>query len=174
MDIPNIDTLNGKIKNSTSAEKKSEKDIQLETTSYKVKQNKGKKSLSKNSGYATGRRKNAVARVWVQPGNGKVTINNRDITDYFPRDSYQTDIFKPFTINDVTTQYDVKCTVKGGGTTGQAGAIRHGIAKALDCISETFHAKLRAHGLLTRDSRVVERKKPGKPKARKSTQFSKR
>lgn len=140
----------------------------------KIIQCKSKKSTPNGGGYGTGKRKNSVARVWVKPGKGKITVNNKDFSEYFTRESYRTAIMKPFVDTKTTAQYDVICTTKGGGTTGQAGAIVHGIAKALDCISDNFHAILRKNGFLTRDSRVVERKKYGKRKARKSTQFSKR
>jgi small subunit ribosomal protein S9 len=135
---------------------------------------KSKKSTPDGGGYGTGRRKNSIARVWVKPGKGKITINSKEFSLYFPRESYRTAILRPFVDTNTTAQYDVVCTTKGGGTTGQAGAIVHGIARALDCISDEFHAVLRKNGFLTRDSRVVERKKYGKRKARKSTQFSKR
>lgn len=146
----------------------------IQNAKPQIVQCKSKKALDGNGGYGTGKRKDSVARVWVRPGKGKITVNNKDFTDYFPRESYRTAILKPFTVTNTTSQYDVVCTAKGGGTTGQSGAIAHGIAKALDCISEDFHSILRKNGLLTRDSRVVERKKYGKRKARKSTQFSKR
>lgn len=135
---------------------------------------KSKKPTKDGGAYGTGRRKNSVARVWVTPGTGKVTINKREPSDYFTRDAYLKQIMQPFADTGTLGQFDVKCTASGGGTTGQAGAIRHGIARALDCISEEFHAILRKNGLLTRDPRVVERKKYGKRKARKSVQFSKR
>jgi small subunit ribosomal protein S9 len=135
---------------------------------------KSKKSTPDGGGYGTGRRKNSIARVWVKPGKGKITINSKEFSLYFPRESYRTAILRPFVDTNTTAQYDVVCTTKGGGTTGQAGAIVHGIARALDCISDEFHAVLRKNGFLTRDSRVVERKKYGKRKARKSAQFSKR
>lgn len=140
----------------------------------KIIQCKSKKSTPNGGGYGTGKRKNSVARVWVKPGKGKITVNSKDFAEYFPRESYRTAIMKPFVDTNTTSQYDVVCTTKGGGTTGQAGAIVHGIARALDCISDDFHSILRKNGFLTRDSRVVERKKYGKRKARKSTQFSKR
>lgn len=135
---------------------------------------KAKKLSAGGGAYGTGRRKNSVARVWVKPGKGVITINKRDISDYFGRDTYRTQILQLFVDTKTTGMYDVTCTAKGGGTTGQAGAIVHGIARALDCLSEDFHAILRKGGFLTRDARVVERKKYGKRKARKSTQFSKR
>lgn len=135
---------------------------------------KAKKLTSDGGAYGTGRRKNSIARVWVKPGQGIVTVNKRDVSDYFPRKSYISMIHQPFVDTNTTGQYDVICTTKGGGTTGQAGAIIHGIARALDCLSEDFHSILRKNGFLTRDSRIVERKKYGQRKARKSTQFSKR
>ena len=140
----------------------------------KPKFHKAKKLVSGGGAYGTGRRKNSVARVWVKPGKGAVTVNKRDVSDYFPRESYRKLILQPFVDTNTSGQYDVVCTIKGGGTTGQAGAIIHGIARALDCISDDFHSVLRKNGFLTRDSRVVERKKYGKRKARRSTQFSKR
>jgi small subunit ribosomal protein S9 len=140
----------------------------------KIIQCKSKKSTADGGGYGTGRRKDSVARVWVKPGKGKITINSKEFSLYFPRESYRTAILRPFVETNTTGQYDVVCTAKGGGTTGQAGAIVHGIARALDCISDEFHDTLKKFGFLTRDSRVVERKKYGKRKARKSTQFSKR
>lgn len=140
----------------------------------KSKFHKAQKLVSGGGAYGTGRRKNSVARVWVKPGKGAVTVNKRDVSDYFPRESYRKLILQPFVDTNTSGQYDVVCTIKGGGTTGQAGAIVHGIARALDCISDDFHTTLRKNGFLTRDSRVVERKKYGKRKARRSTQFSKR
>lgn len=135
---------------------------------------KAKKLTTDGGAYGTGRRKNSIARVWVRPGQGVITINKKDVSTYFARESYRTMINQVFVDTKTAGQYDVVCTTKGGGTTGQAGAIIHGIARALDCLSEDFHSVLRKNGFLTRDSRVVERKKYGKRKARKSTQFSKR
>lgn len=135
---------------------------------------KAKKLLANGGAYGTGRRKNSVARVWIKPGKGVVTINQKDLSVYFPRECYRKMVLQPFVDTNSSGQYDVICTASGGGTTGQAGAIVHGIARALDCISQDFHSVLRKNGFLTRDSRVVERKKYGKHKARKSTQFSKR
>ncbi len=140
----------------------------------KIVQCKSKKSTADGGGYGTGRRKNAIARVWVKPGKGIVTINKKPIAEYFPRSIYQTSILQLFIDTKTNGQYDVVCTTKGGGTTGQAGAIIHGIARALDCISEEHHDVLKKNGYLTRDSRIVERKKYGKRKARKKRQFSKR
>ena len=124
--------------------------------------------------YATGRRKDAVARVWVKPGTGKVTVNGRDQEIYFARPTLRLIINQPFSITDREGQYDVVATVKGGGLSGQAGAVKHGISKALQLYDPALRSALKAAGFLTRDSRVVERKKYGKAKARKSFQFSKR
>ena len=124
--------------------------------------------------YATGKRKDAVARVWVMPGNGKVTVNGKDMSEYFARPVLQMVIGQPFTVANVAGQFDVKATVKGGGLSGQAGAVKHGISKALQLYDPSLRGALKAAGFLTRDSRVVERKKYGRAKARKSFQFSKR
>lgn len=124
--------------------------------------------------YGTGKRKNAIARVWVKPGSGVVLVNGKIIHSYFARDTHVQSIISPFAATNSKDQYDVICTVEGGGLSGQAGAIRHGVAKALDKLMPDFHKSLRQGGFLTRDSRIVERKKYGKHKARKSTQFSKR
>jgi len=132
------------------------------------------KKLTADGAYGTGKRKNSVARVWLKAGKGKITVNKKDVSEYFKRESYITSILRPFVDTKTMNQYDVVCTTKGGGTTGQSGAIIHGIARALDCLSEDFHSALRKGGFLTRDPRVVERKKPGKKKARRSSQFSKR
>ena len=124
--------------------------------------------------YATGRRKDAVARVWVKPGTGKITINGRDQDVYFARPTLRLIINQPFGITDRTGQYDVVATVKGGGLSGQAGAVKHGISQALTKYEPALRAVVKAAGFLTRDSRVVERKKYGRAKARRSFQFSKR
>ncbi len=124
--------------------------------------------------YATGRRKDAVARVWLKPGTGKITVNGRDQEVYFARPTLRLVINQPFGITDRVGQYDVNITVKGGGLSGQAGAVRHGIATALSKYEPTLRTTVKRAGFLTRDSRVVERKKYGKAKARKSFQFSKR
>jgi small subunit ribosomal protein S9 len=124
--------------------------------------------------YATGKRKNAIARVWVKPGKGKITINGRDQTVYFARPVLRMLIQQPFVITDRAGEFDVDCTVVGSGLSGQAGAVRHGISKALSDFEPTLRPALKHQGLLTRDSRVVERKKYGKKKARRSFQFSKR
>ena len=124
--------------------------------------------------YATGRRKDAVARVWVKPGSGKITVNGRDQDVYFARPTLRLVINQPFQVADRLAQYDVVCTVKGGGLSGQAGAVKHGIAQALTKYEPLLRAAVKAAGFLTRDPRVVERKKYGRAKARRSFQFSKR
>ena len=124
--------------------------------------------------HAIGRRKEAVCRVYIKPGSGKWDINGRTLGDYFPRPSLVSAIQQPFTATDLLGRYDVKANVEGGGTTGQAGALRLAVAKALVKMDEGHRRKLRDLGLLTRDARAVERKKPGRPKARKRFQFSKR
>ncbi|MFN9580979.1 MAG: 30S ribosomal protein S9 [Novosphingobium sp.] len=124
--------------------------------------------------YATGRRKDAVARVWIKPGSGKVIINGRDQSVYFARPTLRLVIDQPFQVADRAGQYDVIATVKGGGLSGQAGAVKHGIAQALTKFEPVLRGVVKAAGFLTRDSRAVERKKYGRAKARKSFQFSKR
>jgi len=124
--------------------------------------------------YATGKRKDAVARVWVKPGSGKITVNGRDQETYFARPTLRLIVNQPFQVAGRENQYDVVATVKGGGLSGQAGAVKHGISKALQLAEPELRAPLKAAGFLTRDSRVVERKKYGKAKARRSFQFSKR
>ncbi|MES2753479.1 MAG: 30S ribosomal protein S9 [Pseudomonadota bacterium] len=124
--------------------------------------------------YATGRRKDAVARVWLKPGSGKITINGRDQEVYFARPSLRLVLNQVFGITERTGQYDVVCTVKGGGLSGQAGAVKHGISQAITKYEPALRAPVKAAGFLTRDSRTVERKKYGRAKARRSFQFSKR
>ncbi|HVO36523.1 MAG TPA: 30S ribosomal protein S9 [Gemmatimonadales bacterium] len=124
--------------------------------------------------HAVGRRKTSVARVYLKPGSGKWEVNGRTLGDYFPRASLVQLIQQPFTVTDTLGAFDVKANVNGGGVTGQAGALRLGIARALVTVDEQHRRKLREQGLLTRDSRAVERKKPGQPGARKRFQFSKR
>ena len=124
--------------------------------------------------YATGKRKDAVSRVWIKPGSGKVTVNGKEMADYFKRPVLQMILRQPFSVAGVEDQFDVMATVKGGGLSGQAGAVKHGISKALQLYDPSLRGALKAAGFLTRDSRVVERKKYGKAKARKSFQFSKR
>ena len=124
--------------------------------------------------YATGKRKNSISRVWIKPGNGSIVINGKNLDHYFARPVLQMIIDQPFSVADVTGQFDVNATVRGGGLSGQAGAIKHGISKALVLFEPSLRQALKAAGFLTRDARVVERKKYGKPKARRSFQFSKR
>jgi small subunit ribosomal protein S9 len=124
--------------------------------------------------YATGRRKDAVARVWVKPGTGKIIVNGRDQEVYFARPTLRLVINQPFGVADRVGQYDVVATVKGGGLSGQAGAVKHGIAQALSRYEPKLRSVVKSAGFLTRDSRTVERKKYGKAKARRSFQFSKR
>ncbi|HVJ70054.1 MAG TPA: 30S ribosomal protein S9 [Sphingomicrobium sp.] len=124
--------------------------------------------------YATGRRKDAVARVWLKPGTGKIEVNGRDQSIYFARPTLRLVINQPFGVTDRIGQYDVVATVKGGGLSGQAGAVKHGIAQALSRYEPALRTAVKREGFLTRDSRVVERKKYGRAKARRSFQFSKR
>ena len=124
--------------------------------------------------YATGKRKDAVARVWIRPGSGKVTVNGKAMDAYFARTVLQMIQRQPFTVAGVDGEFDVVATVKGGGLSGQAGAVKHGISKALQLYEPSLRPALKAAGFLTRDSRVVERKKFGRRKARRSFQFSKR
>ena len=124
--------------------------------------------------YATGRRKDAVARVWLKPGTGKITVNGRDQEVYFARPTLRLVINQPFGVAERDGQYDVIATVKGGGLSGQAGAVKHGIAQALSRYEPALRSAVKSAGFLTRDSRVVERKKYGRAKARRSFQFSKR
>ena len=124
--------------------------------------------------YATGKRKDAVARVWIKPGAGRVTVNGKEMGAYFARPVLQMILRQPFSVAGVEDQFDVQATVKGGGLSGQAGAVKHGISKALQLYEPSLRPALKAAGFLTRDARVVERKKYGKRKARRSFQFSKR
>ena len=124
--------------------------------------------------YSTGKRKDAVARVWIKKGSGQITVNKKPVEKYFARPTLQMIIQQAFSTASAENQFDVMATVKGGGLSGQAGAVRHGLSKALTIFDGEFRGALKAAGFLTRDSRVVERKKYGKPKARRSFQFSKR
>lgn len=124
--------------------------------------------------YATGKRKDAIARVWIKPGSGKVIVNGREQETYFARPVLRMILLQPFEVTATLGQFDVMATVKGGGLSGQAGAVKHGISKALQLYDPSLRGALKAAGFITRDSRVVERKKPGKRKARRSFQFSKR
>ena len=128
----------------------------------------------KESKYATGRRKTSIAKVWVKKGTGKIYVNGKLYSEYFSNDNHKMQIVKPFELIKQPTDYDVRCSVKGGGPTGQAGAMVHGISKALVLFDENLKTTLKTEKLTTRDSRAVERKKPGRRKARRSFQFSKR
>tara|TARA_B100001250_G_scaffold185892_1_gene159863 strand:- start:1509 stop:1940 length:432 start_codon:yes stop_codon:yes gene_type:complete len=128
----------------------------------------------KNSKYATGRRKKSIAKVWLKKGTGKIYVNGKNFEEYFTRSNHKMQILRPFEIINQSTDYDVKSKVIGGGHTGQAGALVHGISRALVKFDENLKPTLRKEKLTTRDPRSVERKKPGKPKARRSFQFSKR
>ena len=128
----------------------------------------------KDSKYATGRRKRSIAKVWVKKGSGKIYVNGRTMDEYFTSSAHKMQITRPFEIINQATSYDVRCNVTGGGHTGQAGALVHGIARALILFDSEFRAALKTEKLSTRDSRSVERKKPGRRKARRSFQFSKR
>lgn len=133
-----------------------------------------KKVDAQGRSYGTGRRKDAVARVWLKPGSGRVEVNGRDQTVYFARQTQRLVLNQPFLIVNATGRYDVMCTVKGGGLSGQAGAVRHGISRALENFDPEYRPALKKAGLLTRDSRIVERKKVGKHKARRTKQWAKR
>ncbi len=128
----------------------------------------------KDSKYATGRRKKSIAKVWVKKGSGKIYVNGKQFDKYFVSENHKMQIIRPFEIINQATGYDVRCSVSGGGHTGQAGAMVHGISKALIMFDETFKSTLKTENLTTRDPRAVERKKPGRRKARRSFQFSKR
>ena len=145
----------------------------MENTQTSTKASKIKLDF-KDSKYATGRRKESTARVWVKRGTGNVTINGKKMVDYFARPVLQMQLNFVFDIAERKDQFDVIATVKGGGLSGQAGAVRHGLSRALSLFEPDLRKPLKAAGMLTRDSRVVERKKYGKAKARKSFQFSKR
>ena len=137
--------------------------------------NKSKLKLDfKDSKYATGRRKTSIAKVWLKKGSGKIYVNGKLFNDYFVSENHKMQITRPFDLIKQSTAYDVKCTVSGGGHTGQAGAMVHGISKALVLFDESLKTTLKAENLTTRDPRAVERKKPGRKKARRSFQFSKR
>ncbi len=124
--------------------------------------------------YATGRRKTSVARVWLQAGEGRIVVNEKEVHEYFGRAAYRDKLVEPFAVTGTTGQFDVKCTVKGGGTTGQVGAVALGISRALEVWDPAHRPPLAKESLFTRDSRAVERKKPGQPKARKKDQWVKR
>ena len=128
----------------------------------------------KDSKYATGRRKTSIAKVWVKKGSGQIYVNGKIFSEYFSNDNHKMQITRPFELIKQPADYDVRCSVSGGGPTGQAGALVHGIAKALVLFDENLKSTLKSEKLTTRDSRAVERKKPGRRKARRSFQFSKR
>ena len=145
----------------------------METTAINSKKTKLKLDF-KDSIYATGRRKTSIAKVWVKKGTGKIYVNGKLYNEYFVSDNHKMQITRPFEIINQSTEYDVRCSVVGGGHTGQAGALVHGISKALVMFDEKLKSTLKTEKLTTRDSRAVERKKPGRKKARRSFQFSKR
>jgi len=153
---------------------KSEKPAKAEVKAKAEPKAKGEPKENVLRTYGTGRRKDAVARVWITRGSGKITVNGRDLTTYFARPVLRMIINQPFATLNRVGNFDVLCTVTGGGLSGQAGAVRLGISRALDLYDTEFHKSLRQGGFLTRDPRVVERKKYGKAKARRSFQFSKR
>ena len=137
--------------------------------------NKSKLKLDfRDSKYATGRRKTSIAKIWLKKGSGKIYVNGKLFSDYFVSENHKMQITRPFDIINQPTAYDVKCSVSGGGHTGQAGAMVHGISKALVLFDENLKTTLKTQNLTTRDPRAVERKKPGRRKARRSFQFSKR
>ena len=143
----------------------------METSPKKLEK---KKLDFKESKYATGRRKTSIAKIWLKKGSGKIYVNGKNYEDYFKRANHQMQIMRPFEIIEQPTDYDVRSQVVGGGHTGQAGALVHGISRALLLYDENLKSILRKEKLTTRDSRSVERKKPGRAKARRSFQFSKR
>ena len=161
-EIKSLDALKDAVSGVTAAEQ-----VQAAITRVPVRDELGRS-------YATGKRKDAVARVWIKPGSGKVVINGKEMNTYFARPVLQMILAQPFSVAGVTGEFDVMATVKGGGLSGQAGAVKHGISKALQLYEPSLRAALKDAGFLTRDSLVVERKKYGKAKARKSFQFSKR
>lgn len=145
------------------------------TTAGAIAKTERKQELdTKGRAYGTGRRKDAVAKVWVSRGSGKIVVNDRDVVTYFARGTQRLIINQPFELSSRVGQFDVKCVVSGGGLSGQAGAVRHGISRALVHFEPGLHEVLKKAGLLTRDSRTVERKKYGRHKARRGTQWVKR
>ena len=146
----------------------------METIQQSPKKTQKLKLDFKDSKYATGRRKTSIAKIWLKKGSGKIYVNGKNFQNYFSNENHQNQIVKLFKIINKATDYDVKCNVSGGGHTGQAGAMVHGISKALLLFDADLKSILKKEKLTTRDSRSVERKKPGRKKARKSFQFSKR
>jgi len=145
----------------------------MENAQQNIKKTKIKLDF-KDSKYATGRRKTSIAKVWLKKGSGQIYVNGKLYNEYFSDDNHKMQITRPFEIIKQPTEYDVRCSVKGGGPTGQAGAMVHGISKALVLFDQNLKSTLKTEKLTTRDSRSVERKKPGRKKARRSFQFSKR
>ena len=145
----------------------------MENVQQNIKKTKIKLDF-KDSKYATGRRKTSIAKVWLKKGSGQIYVNGKLYNEYFSDDNHKMQITRPFEIIKQPTEYDVRCSVKGGGPTGQAGAMVHGISKALVLFDQNLKSTLKTEKLTTRDSRAVERKKPGRKKARRSFQFSKR
>ena len=145
----------------------------MENAQQNIKKTKIKLDF-KDSKYATGRRKTSIAKVWLKKGSGQIYVNGKLYNEYFSDDNHKMQITRPFEIIKQPTEYDVRCSVKGGGPTGQAGAMVHGISKALVLFDQNLKSTLKNEKLTTRDSRAVERKKPGRKKARRSFQFSKR
>ena len=166
------------LKDLGGATKAAEKAADLETqeaTSDEAAPVKKEPKLDKfGRAYATGRRKDAVARVWIKPGSGKVVVNGKDQTEYFTRHTHRLILNQPFLVVDRVGMFDVMCTVKGGGLSGHAGAVRHGISRALENFEPTLRPSLKKAGMMTRDDRIVERKKVGKHKARRTKQWAKR
>jgi len=146
----------------------------METTQISTKKTPKLKLDFKDSKYATGRRKTSIAKIWLKKGSGKIYVNGKNYEDYFKRANHKMQLLRPFEIINQATNYDVRCNVKGGGHTGQVGAMVHGISKALLQFDAEFKSALKKEKLTTRDSRAVERKKYGHKKARRSFQFSKR
>jgi len=151
-----------------------EKEVSVKSASVSEKSDAKPQLDSKGRAYGTGKRKASVARVWLSRGSGKIVVNDRDITDYFPRGTQRLVIGQAFEVCNRSNQFDVMCTVSGGGLSGQAGAVRHGISRALMNFEPALRGALKAAGFVTRDARKVERKKYGQHKARKSTQWVKR
>ena len=146
----------------------------METVQQSSKKTEKLKLDFKDSKYATGRRKTSIAKIWLKKGSGKIYVNGKNFQNYFPNENHQKQIVKPFVVINQATDYDVRCNVIGGGHTGQAGAMVHGISKALLLFDADLKSLLKKEKHTTRDSRSVERKKPGRKKARRSFQFSKR
>lgn len=149
-------------------------ETQAEETATEAAPKKEKKVDAQGRAYATGRRKDAVARVWLKPGTGKVQVNGKDQTDYFSRQTHRLILNQPFLVVERVGKFDVMATVKGGGLSGQAGAVRHGISRALENFEPELRSPLKKAGMMTRDDRIVERKKVGKHKARRTKQWAKR